>query len=231
MEIRDQQVSVLGSHYLGPVATLIEELRALPPSHFKDELPLPKEAGLAAAICILSTVAFESWVRKLMLMADRDRANDRRHALTFLSVAYPSFPTLASMYEVFVLRDLLVHNHIWEIHLGPDDTYDLAIMAASRVPGGEDKKYKNYVDPSTARTRHLGLHVIPTQVARRDASIVLRTVWDSLLWLQANTDLLMMVDHYHLVRGGKKVYFATYVTELEQDAQPRQPAGGHPGPG
>lgn len=226
MKIQDQQVSVLGSHYFGPTAKLIDELRALPKPHFKDDLPPAREAGLAASICILITVAFESWVRKLILLADRDKANERLHPLLFLSTAYPAFPSLSAMYEVFVLRDLLVHNHIWEIDLGGDDAYDMAIRSANRTPGVEDYKYKNYVDASTARTKHLGLHVIPTQVGRMDASLVVRTVWDSLLWLQANTGLLMMVDHHPLVRNSKKVYFATYVTELEQDAQRHAAASG-----
>jgi len=222
--IQDAQVSVLGSHYFTAIAGLIDDLRALPHAQFRDDLPPGQEAGLAASICILVTVSFESWVRKLILMAPRICANPRLHPLEFLRDAYPAFPRLPTMYEVFVVRDLLVHNHIWEIDLTGGDSYNMSITSATLTEGAPDSKYRNYVDASTRRTKLLNLHVIPTQVDAADAAIVTRTAWDSLLWLQANTHLAMSVDHYPLNRAGKKLYFATYVAELEQDAQHRRAA-------
>lgn len=219
--MQDKRVSVLGSHYLPAVAGLIDALKALPDPQLDDDLPPGKEAGLSASICILMTVAFESWVRKLILMESSGSTRPRLHPLEFLGAKYRQFPHLPAMYEVFVVRDLLVHNHVWEIDLTADDSYNISVESASLAHGGTDSKYRRVVDSSTRVTKLLKLHVMPTQVDRSDAAVVVRNVWDSMLWLQGDTPMAMHVDHYALVREGGKLYFATYVNELEQDAQRR----------
>ena len=36
-------------------------------------------------------------------------------ALDFLRELYPQFPNIDEVTEAFVLRDIMAHNHLWEI--------------------------------------------------------------------------------------------------------------------
>jgi hypothetical protein len=88
--------------------------------------------------------------------------------------------------ELFVVRDVVAHNHIWHLALRWGTGSPAEIVRRELLRGG-DRKYGEAVPSGTGRTRSLALHVVPTFVGRDDAAAALSVVIELL-------DLLVRFD-------------------------------------
>jgi len=210
----DKMLSVIGPSYFHPIAWLVEKLLTMPsgtPSELKAH---DYENGYAAGICVLSVVSFESWAMRIRYLNAKHAAASQKTAVNFLSTLYPTLPDVDELWEVVVLRDLLVHNHLWEIDFAWDDSYALSVSAATKSTMSGDAKYLLHVDAASRVTRRLRLHVVPTSVDRTDARLALQSIWKTLLFLESQDRSQCFVSHYPLQFRGKKAYFQEVVESL-----------------
>jgi hypothetical protein len=140
------------------------------------------ENGHAAAAIVLGVCLVESVAVRVAYRSatddDRRPARERtRSALSFVRFACPTEDLGDRITEVFVCRDALVHNHLWEVAIRSDLSSDQpsTIVDAVLLSGG-DEKYRQAVDSSGRSTRILGLNVIPSSVRRSDAAVALKTI-------------------------------------------------------
>src|SRR5262249_31649765 len=92
-------------------------------------------------------------------------------------------PLAEDVEELFVVRDVVAHNHLWDATIADDDDKGLLLVEATLLPGYGDKKFNRVVDRATRRTRRLGLDVFPTRIHRHTAIVVLRKSVDVLRFL------------------------------------------------
>jgi hypothetical protein len=90
----------------------------------------------------------------------------------------------------------------------------LVLHGASKHPAFGDKKYSGRVNPTTRRTKALGLSVIPTRVDRRDARKVFDTIWKTLLLLESKDRFQCYVSDTHIRFRGKTVLFGDLRAQL-----------------
>ena len=214
MKGQDQRVSVIGNAYFRPIATLVETLLAQPSPPPDDVETTASERAYSAAICILAVVCLESWAMRLRVLNQSHSAASEGRALPFLIKLHSSLPSQEELREVFVLRDVLVHNHVWEIDFSWDHTYTKAVDEATLAPDFGDKKYKACVNMATRTTRRLGLNVVPLKVDRNDVRKAIITVWSALKYLEANDPNASFLSHIALTFRGKKAYFKDVVAAL-----------------
>ncbi len=219
MSGQEQIVSILGSAYFHPLAALTERLLELPPPDpsGRDGKVPSQENGYAAAICVLAAVCLESWVMRLRYFVPSHAAAQERFSIDFLKAVYPAIPNPDELAEVIVLRDLLAHNHVWEILRGWDDTYVISVQAATKDPMSGDKKYMKYVDLTTRKTRLLRLNILPTAVDRDDAKVVLNKMWSALMFFESQDKSLVFVSHTPFMFRGKKSYFERMLAQFGGD--------------
>lgn len=87
---------------------------------------------------------------------------------------FPKRDFEAIMNEVFVIRDVIVHNHIYELEVISDDNWDMVSHRQKLLEGyGDDKKYQEYVNYRTRKTKNLGLNVQPGKIGFEDLLKVL----------------------------------------------------------
>lgn len=80
----------------------------------------------------------------------------------------------AILNEIFVIRDVIVHNHIYEVEVVSDENWDMLSHSQELLEGyGDDQKYKNFVNNRTRKTRNLGLNVQPGKIGFEDLFKVL----------------------------------------------------------
>ncbi|HCR35953.1 hypothetical protein A2130_00315 [Candidatus Woesebacteria bacterium GWC2_33_12] len=76
--------------------------------------------------------------------------------------------------EVFVIRDVIVHNHIYEVVVVSDDNWDMVSHRQKLLEGyGDNQKYHNFVNNRTRKTKNLGLNVQPGKIGFEDLFKVL----------------------------------------------------------
>ncbi len=201
------QVSIVGSSYFDPIADLIDRLLRHPRPRTNAVQSGDCENGYAASIVLLLVAMFESYVVRVRYAHGTRVPTDMRGALDVLFHLYPRIRYQKALSDVYVLRDTLFHNHLWEIQFSWGGSHALALHGASRHPSSGDRKYLARVNAATRRTKALGLSVIPTRVDRRDARKVFDTVWKTLLFLESQDRFQCYVSHLHVRFRGKTVLF------------------------
>ncbi len=90
-----------------------------------------------------------------------------------LDQSAPGEPTSDQLTEIYVLRDVLAHGHLWVATMGvSDDRLGYDILNATLADGFGDRRFRGASDGRV--TKVLRLNLLPTSVDRRDAATVMR---------------------------------------------------------
>ncbi len=207
-------VSILGNSYFEPIANLVE--RWITFSHHRPNKVKSGfyESGYASSVILLLVAMFESYVVRLRLFQGSKVPASARTALDVVFAIFPRLRHRKALTDVYVLRDSIFHNHLWEIEYSWGGSPTMVMHAASKHPAFGDKKYTARVNPRTRRTRALGVNVVPTRVDRRDVLKVFDTIWKTLLIFEAQGRSQCYVSHEIVRFAGKTMPFPKMVGHL-----------------
>ena len=209
-------VSILGSSYFQPIANLVD--RWFTKAHPKTNSVQSGyyEHGYAASVIILLIAMFESYIVRVRYLNSSAVPEDVRSAIYVLKNVYPKFRCFKALTDVYVLRDVLFHNHLWEIDFSWGGPQGMLKNNASLHPSFGDKKYRNRVNQKSLRTKAIGLSVIPTKVNRTDARKVFQTIWKCLLFLENKDFNQCSVSHTHVWYRKKNILFGDLIEEFKK---------------
>jgi hypothetical protein len=128
-------------------------------------------------------------------------AASKTSALEIFRGFFPAFSQIDELEECFVLRDVLAHNHLWEISYRWDESTPMELANAVRAFVHKDQKYERSVDLATFRTRKLRLHIFPIRVDRRDTCRVLQTACAALRLLESYDRSVCQMSTLQVQRG------------------------------
>lgn len=178
---REKLVTVLGSAYFQPIADLIDKLTSTERQRPNRVKSSSNECGYTAACVLLLVAMFESYVSRVRFAHGTRVPNNHRHALAVVSFIFPRLRHRKSLEDVYILRDLLMHSHLWEIEYEWRGTTPMVLKIATLHPAYGDKKFAQRVNLKIYRTKALRLSVFPSRVDRTDLLKVFNTVWKTLL--------------------------------------------------
>ena len=211
---KDSQVSIIGSSYFEPIADLLDRWLTRP-SHRPNAVQSGYyENGYAASLILLFVAMFESYVVRVRYVQRPAVPITMRSAIDVLVHLYPRLRHRKALTDVYVARDAIFHNHLWEIEYSWGGSPTMALHGAVKDPAFGDRKYSARVNPVTRRTKALGISVIPTRVDRRDAKKVFETLWKTLLFLEQKNRNQCYVSHIHVRFRGKSVLFGDLIEYL-----------------
>jgi hypothetical protein len=211
---KDTLVSILGSSYFQPIANLVERWKAFTPHRPNKVQSGSYEHGYASSVILLLVAMFESYVVRLRFVQGSKVSTNARTALDVVLAVFPQLRHRKALIDVYVVRDVIFHNHLWEIQYSWGGSPTMVLQAATKHPAFGDKKYNARVNPTTRRTRALGLSVIPTRVDRHDVRKVFDTIWKTLLLFEAQNRFQCYVSHEHVRFAGKTVLFSHVFAQL-----------------
>ena len=120
--------------------------------------------------------------------------------------------------EVFAVRDVIVHNHVWEAQICWERGQGMKFVAPPEIREGYgDKRFKQIMDPESRLSRHLKLNLFPSRIWRRDAYIALKTVGQALRILGAMNSGRHTLDDEYFEFQGREVTFYEAIEELYND--------------
>jgi len=150
---------------------------------------------------------FESYVSRLRFVRGATISASLRNATEVVAAAYPKLRHRKALADVYVLRDLLIHNHLWEVEYEWGGSQAMVLRNATRHSAYGDKKYNARVNQIAHRTRALGLSVLPSRVDRTDVLKVFDTLWKTLLVFEATSRHECYVSHENVdYRGATKLF-------------------------
>jgi hypothetical protein len=200
----EQIVSILGSGYFQPIADLVERSLKWPVTKRGSVNALHYDNIYATSIILLMVASLESYATRLRYFHQAVAPGQRLTIANYIKRIFSDFRSKKAVTEVFVLRDAIFHNHLWEIEF---TWRPMTLHSAKLLPHLEDLKFKAAVNHNTQRTRNLRLHLVPTQVTRRDALKVIDVVWKTLLFLERkNRKYCYVSDHHVPFRGHMRLF-------------------------
>ena len=200
--MNDSMVTIIGSSYFEPIALLFAQLDEHTVPTNSGVQTSPRENGHAVSVCILAVACLESFVMRARYINNPGDPKLDKSVPKFLSSLYSDFPYEVELTELYILRDLLVHNHLWEIEYSWNEEPGLIQRSIDKRTNG-DKKYQHHIGQKKQKTNKLGIHVNPVLVGRDDAKTVLCVVWKTLRFLQEKNQNQCGVSHWPVRYKGK----------------------------
>ena len=213
----DQLVTIIGSSYFQPVADLLSQLLRRPRPKPNEVQAGYYENGYCASMILLLVTMLESYVMRVRYINREALPIQKMPLAKYLTKLYPDYEQPEELTEVLVVRDVIAHNHLWEMDVSwPDD--DLMILDRAQKEDTEgDNKYRSVVNTETRRTKLLELNVIPTRVGRSDLLKVFDLVWETLLFLEIKDRNQCYVSHIHVRFNGQSRLFGELRADLRDE--------------
>jgi hypothetical protein len=192
----EKSVSILGAGYFQPVADLVSQMLKHSMAKRNAVRAAYYDNIYSASVILLLVAALESYATRLRYFKGPPPPEVRLTVAKYIEHVFSDFPFSKALTEVFVLRDVLFHNHLWVLESSWRPT---KLHSATLVPHREDKKYLAVVNQRSRRTKNLRLHIVPTRVDRRDALKVIDTVMEVLLFIEGKNRNFCYVSHQNVV--------------------------------
>ena len=203
-------VSIVASNFIFPIVNLIEALDGVG-KHTPNEVQAsPMENGYSLAIETLTVLMVESAISRTQYIM---KVSPPQKALGFIKQEFPK-DLSQKVEELFVIRDTIAHNHVWEANVYWDESGKLKLVDAQLVKGYGDKKFGKVVDNSTRKTKLLGLNVFPNRISRSDAITVLRTAVEFLLAVETKDRNYFSVSALIVKYKGMVMPFEKFMSKL-----------------
>jgi len=155
----------------------------------------------------------ESYVMRVRYI-NRDRFPIKRIPVAdYLPQLYPDYQRSNELTEIFVVRDVIAHNHLWEIDFAWSEESVMTLLQAEKESTAGDEKYKKVVNKQL-RTNALDLNILPTKVDRTDVFKVFDIVWETLIFLESKNRNQCYVSHLYVRFNGQTKLFGELRDEL-----------------
>jgi hypothetical protein len=182
-------VSVIGLNLIDPILLLIEDLegrRLVKPNQVQANQP---ENGLSCSIAALSVFLLESAINRTKYLRTKYLTEEEpevgRSAVDYFAQISSDPDLVGDVEEIFALRDVIAHNHVWEADVEWDEHQKLRFVSDPvLVEGYGDKRFRKVLDPKTRQSKRLRLNLFPARIWRRDAYGVFRKAVEALLALE-----------------------------------------------
>ena len=170
-------VSVVGPALIQPIFDLVEKLESMEPVPPNEVKTGQRENGYSLAIIALGALLFESALNRTAYVR-QDNEEDHLSAPDYFKKISPDTNAAAEIEEVFAVRNVIAHNHLWEATITWTEEEDGVKFAEPPKlhPGYGDKRHTRIIDLETRKSRILGINMFPPRIWRRDAYIVLKTI-------------------------------------------------------
>ena len=184
MSKTDSLVTIIGNAFFQPIADLIFSLKLLPNSEANSVKVGDRQNGYSCSICLLSVIVIESFIMRSRYINKGKQLIDRRSCVDYLKSMYPAFDRVEEVREIFVLRDVIAHNHLWDIDFAWDEEVGMKLINAVKDTESGDSKHKNCVNKTTLKTEKLGLNVNPILIGKSEVVKTIEEMWKTLDYLE-----------------------------------------------
>jgi hypothetical protein len=194
-----EYISNIGSGYLHPISRLLETLNRLNPTDPNEVQSSVIEHSYSAAIIILAVLLVESTTNLFQSI----QTGKPLRPVEYVKKTYPSSGFDEILTEIFVVRDVIAHGHIWKAQFYHDEQADMKLISADLQEGYGDKKFKIVLNQEERKTHKLGINLFPTKLCREDVMLVLKNITNFLLFLEEKDPRYRGISEQYVSYGGQ----------------------------
>ena len=217
-EVPEKYISVLGSVYIYPIAALLEKLKGLNLNTPNEVQASTLDNGYSVAIIVLTVLMVESVIGRTKYVLGKSNVQGKLKSIKpidFVRAKYPNSGFAEKIEELFVIRDVVAHNHLWEASFNWDETNGMKFVDNPVIQQDYgDLKFNRVIDWNTRQTRLLGINLFPTRVNHADAVTVLKIAVEFLKFLENQDRNFVYFTHLNVIYCGESVSFAKLIEAL-----------------
>jgi hypothetical protein len=215
-------ITVVGSAYLQPISDLLEKLLNRPISGDGPGGASVHENGYSAALVVLLVAVLESYTARLRFVRRSEELPGNLSTPELLAKYFPTLPTRDELVEVFLVRNVLAHNHIWHLDVSDFAAAGAPILATPKELGFKtNQHYDPVVDVPARKTRDMRLNVSPTSVNRSDVRKVFEVVWRTLKFMNIQNFQHTPLAGCTVAFRGKRRQFEDLAQEITDEGASR----------
>lgn len=197
-----EYISIIVGALFWPLIVLIEKLCSTKACQPNEVQTNQMENGYSVSIIVLAALILESAIQRTAYVR---KEIIPKPVFKYLEGIVKDNQTVLNVEEVFVLRDVIAHNHLWE---GEVSWYaeGLKFSKSPQLIDGGDVKHRRVVDQVKRVTKRLRLNVLPPRIWRKDAWAVIHVMWKVILDLEAIDRRYVYLSqvYYKTEKGFKK---------------------------
>ncbi len=212
---KSQMVSIIGSSYFEPIGDLIDKLTSRNQPGPNEVQAGYFENGYATSIVLLLVAMFESYVMRSRYINRENQPITRSTVVSYLEKVCPQIDSFVEIIEIFILRDLIFHNHLWEIDFSWQEEPAMVMHGAQKDPASGDNKYERFVDQTSRKTKKLELNAVPIKVDRTDVFKVFSQLWNALICLENQNRNQCYVSHLRIKFRGEITLFSDLIETVQ----------------
>ena len=220
-------ISIAGNSYTYPIADLVFQLTRCKRDASYPDTPLSSEVDYSTVLILLLVLMVESYLARVRHFDKTTDAETKKWATKYLR-SLKGCKRLANRFgEVYLLRNAIVHNHVFEYehawnsngdHRDRKFRIDTSWQGASKkAVYSEHVEIKSYAE---SKTKLLGLRVTPTRMGREDTLKVFETVYQVLKQLHKKKYLDISIDNlyvrYQPIGQNKKILSFPFWNLIEE---------------
>jgi len=177
-------ISVIATSFIETVVKLTEALESTDPKPPNEVKTTSRENGYSCGIIVMAALLLESALNRARHV--RKEPVDRRTSVSDTFEKIVANPELAEqVQEIFTIRDVIVHNHLWTADVKWDESLDLVFSSKPVLEEGYgNERFRKVLDSGTRLSSQLQLNLFPSRIWRRDAYKVLEVVTEALMSLE-----------------------------------------------
>jgi hypothetical protein len=187
-------ISIIGSSYFKPIAELVDHWVASGPTVRRDSVGTQFYAdGYAVAVIVLLVAALESFVARDRHFSKKQPSERHVAVPEYMKEIY-RYRGYKRLSELFVVRDSIIHSHVWLIKYALPKRGGRRFISAMRKDWSGNKRLKQRLNPKTYRTKLLRFNTIPSRIDGTDVVKAFKIVIAALCFLErrgANPVLLL----------------------------------------
>ena len=172
----ETEITILGTSFLEPILSLWEKLDE---TNFTGNSEIRKsmnENGYSCSIISLCVFCIESFITRMRYVDNAD-LSERKDALKYFRSKFLDEGIFnEKITELFVLRNLIAHNHLWGINYDFDNNYNEININRNIFDGWGNNDFNNNIVLEDCKTKRLKLEIIPTKIGKEDVKKVLKTL-------------------------------------------------------
>lgn len=211
-------ISVVGFSYLQPITDLVENLLKEPLSKNGPGGVSMHENGYSSSIVVLLVALLESYTARVRFLRRSEGVAGNKSTPELLSEYFPGLPLKDELVEVFLIRNVIAHNHIWHLDVSDFDNVGSPTLKSPKELGfNTNKQYEQVVNIETRETRLLKLNINPTSVDRTDVRKVFDVVWRTLQFMNSVSSSDTPLAGSSVKFRGKRYKFENLFNEIQSD--------------
>jgi hypothetical protein len=176
-------ISIVGSQYFTPIAELVDKWVSRRPVRRDAVGATFDEGGYTVAVIMLLVAALESFVARDRFFSKKQPPQSFIPVPEYMKEIY-RYRQYKRLSELFVVRDAIVHSHVWVLKFLLRESGGRQLVSTSRASWSGNKRLIERLNDNTCRTKLLRFNCIPSRMDRTDVLKAFEVVLSALRFLE-----------------------------------------------